>query len=59
MIINLNKSEVFNLLQIWIEPSKKDLAPEYNEKKIHYNQKEQLLVSPRGRDNSIKIYQEV
>ena len=57
---NLSKTEVLNLMQIWIEPNQKGLAPEYNEKEFEFNKKGgQLLLSPTGRDESIRIYQNV
>lgn len=56
---NASDKEPLNLLQIWIEPNVVNLDPDYNEKDLDYSLKEQLLVSPTGRDNSIKIYQDV
>jgi hypothetical protein len=46
-------------MQIWIEPNLLNLPPEYIEKEFDFNQQINLLVSPSGRNNSIKIYQEV
>jgi quercetin 2,3-dioxygenase len=47
-------------LQIWIFPNKKDVTPRYDQKIFNEQErlnKIQLLVSPNGRDNSLRIYQ--
>lgn len=49
-------SKPLNLIQIWIEPNQTNRPPEYEEKVLDQT-KLQLLASPDGRHNSIKIYQ--
>ncbi len=50
------------LLQVWIFPNKKALAPRYDEKKFPESERSnrpQLLVSPLGEDESLIINQDV
>lgn len=55
---NPSKKEKVHLLQIWIQPDKKGLAPEYQQKNFadHKNGLK-LVVSPDGKDGSLKIHQ--
>lgn len=53
---NHDSSEL-NLIQIWIEPNKVNLPPEYEEKELNNLSNPNLLASPDGRLGSIKIYQ--
>lgn len=58
---NASKSELLNLLQLWIFPNVKNTPPEYNQislegKRLH--NKIQTVVSPEGGDNIIRIKQD-
>jgi hypothetical protein len=47
------------LLQIWIFPDKKNLPPSYEQKHFsNMNNKLCLIVSPDGREGSLKIHQD-
>jgi quercetin 2,3-dioxygenase len=55
-----NINEV-HFLQIWIKPQELDITPSYEEKHFPLEEKLgklRLLVSPDGRDNSLKIHQD-
>ena len=56
---NGSDSEELNLLQIWVEPNQLNLEAEYREKEFDEDSKEQLLASFDGRDDSIRIYQDL
>ncbi len=57
---NASESEEINLLQIWVFPRKQGVEPSYDQKSFstsisnHF----QLLVSPDGRDGSLRINQD-
>lgn len=58
-----NHAEGFetHLLQIWIEPSQKGIAPSYEEQHVPQAQKEGrlcLVASPEGTDGAVKIHQD-
>lgn len=53
---NLSDSEVLNLLQIWIKPTKENIPSEYMEKDFDFSKKFNLLTSPQGDNGSIKAY---
>jgi len=58
---NPSQDEPVHLLQIWIFPREQDLKPEYEEKKFSDDEKRnrlRLIVSPDGRDGSVKIHQD-
>jgi len=59
---NHSNQDLVHLLQIWIVPHTNNLEPSY-EQKIYSDQEKQgklcLLVSPEGKDNSLKIHQDV
>jgi len=58
---NPSRDEPVHLLQIWIFPRAQDLQPEYEEKKFSDDEKRnrlRLIVSPDGRDGSVKIHQD-
>ena len=58
---NPSLDEPVHLLQIWIFPREQDLQPEYEEKKFSDDEKRnrlRLIVSPDGRDGSVKIHQD-
>lgn len=57
---NASKEEPVHLLQIWMFPEKQGLKPAYGQKNFSEEEKRgklRLLVSPDGRDGSIKIRQ--
>lgn len=59
---NHSPSEPVHFLQIWIEPSQRDLAPGYEQK--HFPPEERrdrlvLVASPEGRAGSLTIHQDV
>lgn len=56
---NNAKDKVTHFLQIWIEPSKKGIAPSYEQKSIPQQQKRgalRLVASPDGADGSVTIH---
>lgn len=58
---NDSDSEEVNMLQIWVLPKHKGIAPRYDQKVFDssYRQnKLQLVVSPDGRESSVKINQD-
>jgi len=58
---NPSKTEPLHLLQIWMFPEKKGLQPVYDQKTFSEKDKRgklRLVVSPDGRDGSIKIRQD-
>ncbi len=59
---NASETEPVHLLQIWIEPERRGLTPEYEQKPFlledgpaHFR----LIASPDGRDGSLTIHQDV
>jgi len=57
---NASDTEVLKLFQIWILTDKKGHKPRYDQKKFDANERIdqwQLLVSPKGKDNSLWIHQ--
>jgi redox-sensitive bicupin YhaK (pirin superfamily) len=58
---NPSKTEPLHLLQIWMFPDEKGLQPVYGQKSFNEKDKRgklRLVVSPDGRDGSIKIRQD-
>jgi redox-sensitive bicupin YhaK (pirin superfamily) len=58
---NPSLDEPVHLLQIWIFPEKKGLAPEYEQKTFPASEKRarlRLVASPDGRDGSVTIHQD-
>ena len=58
---NHSKTERVHFLQIWIEPSAKDINPGYEEKHFPVESKQgqlRLIASPDGRDGSVVIHQD-
>lgn len=56
-----SKSEISNLLQIWIFPKIRNIPPSYSQKTYDLNGRKnnfQLIISPDGRDGSININQD-
>ena len=59
---NHSKSDELHLLQIWVFPEKKNLAPGYEQKKFSREEKLdqlRLIASRDGRDGSLTIHQHV
>jgi len=59
---NASHEEAVHLLQIWIFPQKKGLAPEYEQKTFPASEKRArlcLVASPDGRAGSVTIHQDV
>lgn len=57
---NASKTEEAHLLQIWIEPEQRGVAPGYEQKTFAPADKQgrlRLLASPDGRDGSVSIHQ--
>jgi hypothetical protein len=57
---NHSDTEVVNFLQIWILPNQKNLNPSYGQKSFDKKDRDnswQLIVSPTGEKNSLKINQ--
>ncbi|MGA2482441.1 MAG: pirin family protein [Candidatus Acidiferrales bacterium] len=58
---NASRDEPVHLLQVWIFPEKKGLAPEYEQKTFPATEKRarlRLVASPDGRDGSVSIHQD-
>ena len=58
---NASKSEPVHLLQIWLLPDERNLAPGYEQKLFTDAEKQNRLlplVSPDGRDGTLKIHQD-
>jgi redox-sensitive bicupin YhaK (pirin superfamily) len=59
---NHSKTEPVHLLQIWIEPEKRNLTPSYEEKRFTPEEKRgrwKLIGSRDGREGSVTIHQDV
>jgi redox-sensitive bicupin YhaK (pirin superfamily) len=60
--MNASSSDSVHLLQIWIEPDRRGLEPEYEQKAFpaeERNGRLRLVASPDGREGSLKIHQDV
>ncbi len=58
---NASMQEPLHLFQVWILPERRDLEPGYEERNFPAGEKEgglRLLVSPDGRDGSLRIHQD-
>lgn len=58
---NPSDDETVHLLQIWIQPAQRGVAPSYEEVKFEAADKRgqlRLIASPDGRDGSVRIYQD-
>lgn len=56
---NPSKKEKVHLLQIWIQPNQKGLTPSYQQESFaNHQQGLKLVVSPNGREGSLKIHQD-
>lgn len=59
---NHSQTDKVHFLQIWVLPEQKGVVPEYQQKKLvdpNLLNQWQLLCSPDGKDNSIRLYQDV
>lgn len=59
---NHSKTDPVHLLQIWLTPERKGIAPGYEQKTFSLDQKHNrfcVLASPTTRDGSVKIHQDV
>jgi redox-sensitive bicupin YhaK (pirin superfamily) len=57
---NHSATNPLHLLQIWIIPDKKDLEPSYEQKAIEFSSHTlQLIASPTGAGNAVKVHQDV
>jgi redox-sensitive bicupin YhaK (pirin superfamily) len=59
---NASEQEPAHLLQIWILPERSGIQPGYEQKMFDVEEKRgklRLLVSPDGRDGSLKIFQDI
>lgn len=56
---NASKSEPLHLLQIWLRPDRRDLAPSYEQRNfLDADGPVTLLVSPDAADGSLRIHQD-
>ncbi len=55
---NYSDSEELHFLQVWIEPNQKGIQPGYEQKKIVQTAALTPLVTPDGRDDSLKVHQD-
>ncbi|OWW21357.1 pirin family protein [Noviherbaspirillum denitrificans] len=58
---NPSKTEPVHFLQIWIQPNVQNIAPSYEEKHFDTPSKTgqlRLIVSPDGREGSVKVHQD-
>ena len=55
---NSSITDPVRFLQIWIRPSEKGLEPAYRQHKFPHEDGRQLIVSPDGRDGSLRINQD-
>jgi redox-sensitive bicupin YhaK (pirin superfamily) len=59
---NASRTDMVHLLQIWIEPARRGLAPSYEQKAFPDEERTgawRLVGSPDGRDGSVTIHQDV
>lgn len=55
---NATRDEPLHFLQIWIKPATAGIAPSYDQKDFSAVDGIKLIVSPDGRDGSLKIHQD-
>ncbi len=55
---NASQDQVAKFLQIWIEPHELGLAPSYAQTRYEAGTGLQLLISPDGRDGTLRIHQD-
>ena len=56
---NGSKSDELRFLQIWILPQRRGLAPDYEQKAIEQTDTVTPLITPEGRDGSLRINQDM
>ena len=56
---NASKQFPLHFLQIWIQPSERDGKPGYQQKRFNVNSGLNLIISPDGRNGTLKIKQDV
>ena len=56
---NGSSETALHLYQIWIEPNVLGIPPRYEQRKFEDIKGQQLVLTPDGREGSIKIYQDV
>ncbi|WP_108651365.1 pirin family protein [Dongshaea marina] len=54
---NASMEEPLHLLQIWIKPNQLGLPPRHQQQRLGMEQGNQLLVSPEGAGDSLKVFQ--
>jgi redox-sensitive bicupin YhaK (pirin superfamily) len=57
-----NSDEEVHFLQIWILPERKGLTPDYEQKEFPLQERQgkfRLVVSPEGKDGSLKVHQDL
>ncbi|HHJ16125.1 MAG TPA: pirin family protein [Gammaproteobacteria bacterium] len=55
---NPSDTEALSFLQIWIQPAELGVAPGYQQKSFGHNQGLTAIVSPDGRDGTLRIHQD-
>ena len=58
---NASKTEPLHLLQIWIEPSRRGIAPGYEQKMFPASERQgrlRVIAAPDGRDGAVTIHQD-
>lgn len=56
---NPSHTETLKFLQIWIEPNRMGIKPQYQQKKFPEHEGLQLILSPDGRDGSLTVNQDM
>ncbi|QKJ85266.1 Quercetin 2,3-dioxygenase [Paramixta manurensis] len=56
---NASNSEPLHLYQIWIIPEKNGITPRYEQRRFADIEGRQLILTPEGRDGSLKVYQDM
>jgi len=58
---NASRTELVHLLQIWIQPARAGIAPEYEQKTFPVSERRgrlRLIAAPDGRDGAVTIHQD-
>ncbi|MFP1780639.1 pirin family protein [Lonsdalea quercina] len=56
---NASPDALLHLYQIWIIPDRKGLTPRYEQRRFDDKQGKQRVLSPEGRDGSLKVFQDM
>ncbi len=56
---NASQQEDLRFLQIWVQPNRNGLKPDYEQKKIKQNGKLTPLVTSDGKENSLIVHQDI